>query len=1364
MLGAVKDSEFPIVGTVDSSDRIPVLQSGNKNTTAPAVEVARYVADEIDKGDFGKVLTDNNYTDEEVAKLAGIEANAQVNVIEGISIDGNRVRPSNKVADIHIPTELSELGTDADHTTVSVAEKTAWGAKYDKPWTGIPKTDLASEVQTSLSKADTAYQVPVTGIPASELSDAVQTSLGKADTAYQLPSDGIPKTDLTPSVRASLDLADSSIQSVAGLVASVQYDSVGKRIYFYDKSNTVIGTSIDTTDFIKDGMVNSVEIENGYLVVSFNTDAGKESISILLTDIFDPSNYYNTTVTDQKLALKVDKVSGKGLSESDYTNAEKTKLGNIEAGAQVNVLEGVQVNGTDLTINNKKVNVSVPTALSELSDDSIHRLVTDTEKSTWSGKQDAIQDLTTIRSGAASGATAVQPAALNNYAAKSDFNASIAGSVKTFSIDWEELLFARDKDTLLSYLSVVFDEQFSTNSDLEDFLHQTKSFNCILTLPDSSSSEPDAKYTVQGISSCVGQLPDDDSDNALFVVNMVVGEFIYRFDSDGTMAIQHIATKGYVNSNYYNKTSVDAAVNAAKSNWINDGSSNVKLTNNSQFLGTVNRSVAEGNNNTVGELGETVANVHVEGNYCVALGDQSHAEGYCTQAGSSHAHSEGRFTIASGTASHAEGCAYTNSDRTQHTNITASGHGSHAEGYAADVNSPITASGKGAHAEGNGTTAVNDGEHAEGRYNKSVSGKTLSSVGCGTSASKKNALEVDIDGTVYVKGVGTFDGTNSTPGTNDVATVIAGKQDTLVSGTSIKTINNQSLLGSGNISISGGSGGASNWEDVGSSSVQINDSTALASEPTASNQLGAVAAGYKTYANKRYSSSQGQMTVAGVCTGDNPNTNNYKRWFKNGDTITAVPFKTDTEGSRTIPETTIGDIGVGAHAEGIYSSAVGNNSHAEGNDTVALNSGCHSEGYHTIALGQQSHAEGNRTDAWGNQAHSEGKFTRASGECAHVEGLGSSTSNPNLASGKASHVEGEYNTASGEASHAEGSGTQATGSSSHAEGSGTVASSGSSHAEGLETSAYGSYSHAEGYGTLSTGMAAHSEGESDQFDNTSADGRASHAEGYATHASGDYSHSEGKFATAKGKCSHVEGWGYDNNSEFPVGWDSVAVNGATHVEGKSNLSVGFASHAQGHRTVAGAPSIKASYNGSESEFILIGYNSGGSDGHELRTTGYVWDSKDKPKIISDSLNIGVGDSLYIYGDPSDAHYTCTVGYTFTENDYTNFGSNSFQHTEGEGTITRNLAEHAEGSYNVSNQASTTYGNAGNTQHSIGIGTETSGRKNAFEVMQNGDVYVLGLGGYDGTNAATSGVKTLQTVISDLSTLIQQVQNIASAGL
>lgn len=41
---------------------------------------------------------------------------------------------------------------------VTTANKTAWNAKYAKPSSGIPKSDLASAVQTSLGKADTALQ------------------------------------------------------------------------------------------------------------------------------------------------------------------------------------------------------------------------------------------------------------------------------------------------------------------------------------------------------------------------------------------------------------------------------------------------------------------------------------------------------------------------------------------------------------------------------------------------------------------------------------------------------------------------------------------------------------------------------------------------------------------------------------------------------------------------------------------------------------------------------------------------------------------------------------------------------------------------------------------------------------------------------------------------------------------------------------------------------------------------------------------------------------------------------------------------------------------------------------------------------
>ena len=69
---------------------------------------------------------------------------------------------------------------------------------------------------------------------------------------------------------------------------------------------------------------------------------------------------------------------------------------------------------------------------------------------------------------------------------------------------------------------------------------------------------------------------------------------------------------------------------------------------------------------------------------------------------------------------------------------------------------------------------------------------------------------------------------------NDLTTLLAGKQATLVSGTNIKTVNNQSLLGSGNISISGGGGGGGAVDDVtlGGTSVVSDGVAVLPAYPT----------------------------------------------------------------------------------------------------------------------------------------------------------------------------------------------------------------------------------------------------------------------------------------------------------------------------------------------------------------------------------------------------------------------------------------------------------------------------------------------------------------------------------------------------
>ena len=109
-----------------------------------------------------------------------------------------RLNPANKSGQIAFESELP-----------TSEQKSAWSAKYNKPTGGIPKTDLASAVQTSLNKADSALQEH------QDISDLRYHAANKIihvrledkdawDAKYDKPSSGIPKTDLASDVQTLL--------------------------------------------------------------------------------------------------------------------------------------------------------------------------------------------------------------------------------------------------------------------------------------------------------------------------------------------------------------------------------------------------------------------------------------------------------------------------------------------------------------------------------------------------------------------------------------------------------------------------------------------------------------------------------------------------------------------------------------------------------------------------------------------------------------------------------------------------------------------------------------------------------------------------------------------------------------------------------------------------------------------------------------------------------------------------------------------------------------------------------------------------------------------------------------------------------
>lgn len=64
-------------------------------------------------------------------------------------------------------------------------------------------------------------------------------------------------------------------------------------------------------------------------------------------------------------------------TDNNYTTAEKNKLGNIDAGAEVNVIETVKVNNAALTVSGKAVNITVPTNNNELTNGAGYQTATD---------------------------------------------------------------------------------------------------------------------------------------------------------------------------------------------------------------------------------------------------------------------------------------------------------------------------------------------------------------------------------------------------------------------------------------------------------------------------------------------------------------------------------------------------------------------------------------------------------------------------------------------------------------------------------------------------------------------------------------------------------------------------------------------------------------------------------------------------------------------------------------------------------------------------------------------------------------------------------------------------------------------------
>ena len=337
----------------------------------------------------------------------------------------------------------------------------------------------------------------------------------------------------------------------------------------------------------------------------------------------------------------------------------------------------------------------------------------------------------------------------------------------------------------------------------------------------------------------------------------------------------------------------------------------------------------------------------------------------------------------------------------------------------------------------------------------------------------------------------------------------------------------------------------------------------------------------------------------------------------------------------------------------------------------------------------------------------------------------------------------------GQCAFAEGGNTMATQMFSHAEGYGTKAIGQYSHAEGRETEAVYA-AHAEGQGTKALGTRSHAEG---YF--TEARSNHSHAEGYYTVAESDVKtepcHAEGAYTQALSRGAHAEGCGIEDNPNIASGMYS-------HVEGRICDAEGHSSHAEGHATLA-----SGKYSHSQNDTTIAEGESSHAEGINTKAKGKASHAQgqgtqnimvpvgNRVSFLAKKYEGGsaIGENSSVSGLDCAAIGNCSFANGYRSVAY---GGNSF--ANGQDVITRNGSEVAFGRNNYSHKNSETWGDAGNTVFSIGVSDNFNYETNGFEVMQNGDVYVKGVGNYQGNNpvSATSLANFINSIKSDLSNL------------
>ena len=286
-------------------------------TLPELVNTDRMIADLSEKVDkvTGKGLSTNDYTAADKAKVDAIPASPKYTdtVYDDTAVKNRLTAVENEVAGIEAGSGSGFSGSYNDLTdkptipdAVTEGTVSGWGftkntGTYSKPTGGIPKADLAPAVQAVIDKADALALVAESGsyndlTDKPTIPDAVTEGtvsgwgFTKNTGTYSKPTGGIPKTDLASAVQTSLGKADSALQSHQSLAAyrtASAQDTIDK-----GKVDKVTGKGLSTNDYTNaaKAKVDAIPASPKYTDTVYNDTAVKNRLTAI-------ENKENVTLT-----------------------------------------------------------------------------------------------------------------------------------------------------------------------------------------------------------------------------------------------------------------------------------------------------------------------------------------------------------------------------------------------------------------------------------------------------------------------------------------------------------------------------------------------------------------------------------------------------------------------------------------------------------------------------------------------------------------------------------------------------------------------------------------------------------------------------------------------------------------------------------------------------------------------------------------------------------------------------------------------------------------------------------------------------------------------------------------------------------